>query len=101
MHLLSSRMFRTILIVAGILAAVSIPPQPLAQTIDLSHYRMTFNQDFITMKTLNVSDHGLIRPGSYTWIAHTPYHGDWVHFQPPSGAFRPFNVGDGYLTIRA
>jgi len=53
------------------------------------------------MRTLNVSDHGPIVLGAATWIAHTPYNGDWVHFQPPSGAFRPFNVGDGYLTIRA
>jgi len=36
-----------------------------------------------------------------TWIAHTPYSGDWCNFQDPEGPYLPFNLGDGYLTIRA
>jgi len=39
--------------------------------------------------------------GGSTWIAHTPYAGDWINFQNPSGPWLPFNIGDGYLTIRA
>ncbi len=68
--------------------------------MDLSHYSMTFNQDFTTMKILGVSNHGPIASNGPTWIAHTPYNGDWVNFEAPSGSFYPFNLGNGYLTIR-
>lgn len=62
---------------------------------------MTFNQDFTTMKALSVSNLGPIGPNGPTWIAHTPYNGDWVNFEAPSGSFHPFSLGNGYLTIRA
>jgi hypothetical protein len=38
--------------------------------LELSHYRMTFQEDF---KTLDVSNYG---PGT-RWIAHTPWNGDF------------------------
>jgi hypothetical protein len=98
---ISSRVFRIILIATGFLAAVSISPRAFAQTIDLSHYTVTFDQNFATMKTLSVSDQGPITPNGPTWIAHTPYKGDWVNFQAPSGPFHPFAIGNGYLTLRA
>jgi len=69
--------------------------------MDLSHYTVTFDQNFATMKTLSVSNQGPITPDGPTWIAHTPYNGDWVHFETPSGAFHPFGLHNGYLTIRA
>jgi hypothetical protein len=82
-------------------AAGPLRSQAFAQTMDLSHYTMTFNQDFTTMKSLSVSNRGLFAPRATTWIAKTPYNGDWVHFEPPSGPFHPFALGDGHLTIRA
>jgi beta-glucanase (GH16 family) len=101
MHLINSKKLRKLLIAAGIFAVISTSPHSFAQTIDLRHYTMTFNQDFSTAQTLSVSDHGPITPGGTTWIAHTPYNGDWVHFEAPSGPFHPFAIGNGYLTIRA
>src|SRR5271155_4533847 len=98
---IASGMSRIILIVAGILLAVSFPPGASAQTMDLSHYTVTFDQNFATMKTLSVSNQGPITPDGPTWIAHPPYNGDWVHFETPSGAFHPFGLHNGYLTIRA
>jgi len=65
--------------------------------LDLKNYVMTWYQDFTTMKELNVTAWG---PGS-TWIAHTPYSGDWVNFMNPQGPYLPFNVGNGMLTIRS
>src|SRR5271154_1732997 len=98
---IASLKFCIALVVAGILTAVSIPVNVFAQTMNLSHYSVTFNQDFTSMKTLSVSNYGPIKSGGPTWIAHTPYNGDWVNFEAPSGSFHPFNVGNGYLTIRA
>src|SRR5271156_104630 len=94
-------MLRMTAIVAAILAVGSIPPSAFAQTMNLSNYTVTFNQDFTTMNTLSVSSIGPITSNGPTWIAHTPYNGDWVNFENPSGPFNPFNVGNGYLTIRA
>ena len=89
-----------LVLVIGLLAAVLSTPRVFAQTMNLSHYTVTFDQNFATMKTLSVSNVGPITKGGTTWIAHTPYNGDWVNFQPPSGSFRPFGLGNGYLTIR-
>ena len=89
-------------LVVGALFVASPPSAPaFAQTMNLRHYKMTFNQNFATMKTLKVSDLGPISRRGPTWIAHTPYDGDWVNFEPPSGAFNPFSLSHGYLTIRA
>jgi beta-glucanase (GH16 family) len=101
MRSITVEMVSIILIAAGILGAASIPPYAFGQTMDLSHYTMTFNQDFKTPKALSVSDQGPITSNGPTWIAHTPYNGDWVNFEAPSGSFHPFYVGNGYLTIRA
>jgi hypothetical protein len=101
MRSITRRRFRITAIVAAILAVVSICPPAFAQTMNLSNYTMTFNQDFTTMMTLSVSNIGPITSNGPTWIAHTPYNGDWVNFEAPSGPFNPFNVGNGYLTIRA
>jgi len=71
--------------------------------MNLDNYKVTFEQDFTTMtdlSQLSVSDWGPAGPGGSTWIAHTPYSGDWINFQNPSGPYLPFNVGNGYLTIR-
>jgi Glycosyl hydrolases family 16 len=66
-----------------------------AQTLDLSHYRMTFNEPF---HRLNVSNHG---PGS-AWIAHTPWNGDFGDdtFDAP-GPGGPFTASPQGLTITA
>jgi len=64
--------------------------------MDLSNYKVTWDQDFTTMTSLSVTAWG---PGS-TWIAHTPYSGDWVRFMDPGKPYMPFNVGNGFLTIR-
>jgi len=67
------------------------PMQPL----DLSGYRMTFNEDF---HNLDVSAWG---PGT-RWIAHTPWNGDFgdARFADPVPGF-PFAVDDGRLRIEA
>src|ERR1700691_384713 len=76
MRSITVEMVSIILIAAGILGAASIPPYAFGQTMDLSHYTMTFNQDFKTPKALSVSDQGPITSNGPTWIAHTPYNGD-------------------------
>jgi len=53
------------------------------------------------MSKLSVTPWGPAGSGGSTWIAHTPYSGDWINFQDPSGPWLPFNIGNGYLTIRA
>jgi len=70
-------------------------------TMNLTNYRLTWVQDFTTMTNLSVSPWGPVGPDGTTWIAHTPYAGDWINFQDPSGPYLPFNIGNGYLTIRA
>jgi beta-glucanase (GH16 family) len=44
--------------------------EPAMAALDLSHYKMTFREDF---KTLDISNYG---PGT-RWIAHTPWNGDF------------------------
>ena len=63
--------------------------------LDLSGYRMTFNEDF---HNLDVSAWG---PGT-RWIAHTPWNGDFgdARFADPVPGF-PFTVNDGRLRIEA
>jgi beta-glucanase (GH16 family) len=64
-----------------------------AQTIDLSHYTLTFDEPF---ERLDVSAWG---PHS-RWIAHTPWNGDFgdAQFLDP-GPEGPFAVKNGMLTI--
>ena len=72
-----------------------------AFSIDLRNYTVTFEQDFSSMKTLDVSAWGPAGPGGSTWIAHKPDGEDWVNFYNPTAPYLPFNIGDGQLTIRA
>ncbi len=61
--------------------------------IDLSAYRLTFDEDF---NTLDVSSWG---PGT-RWIAHTPWYGDFgaATYAEPAPGF-PFTTSGGILTI--
>lgn len=72
------------------------PPVLPPPSLDLSGYRLTFDEDF--RGPLSVSAWG---PGS-RWIAHTPYAGDFgdAAFTDPGKDF-PFTVRDGVLTIEA
>jgi beta-glucanase (GH16 family) len=65
------------------------------QTIDLSAYQLTFDENF---DTIDVSAWG---PDT-RWIAHTPWHGDFgdAEFTNPSPTF-PFVVKNGILRIEA
>jgi beta-glucanase (GH16 family) len=65
----------------------------LAQTLDLSRFRLVFEEDF---KNLSVSSHG---PNT-TWIAHTPWGGDFgdAAFADPAAGF-PFSHTDGVFHI--
>ena len=72
-----------------------LPTLP-APTLDLSRYRLTFDEDF--NGPLSVSAWG---PGT-RWIAHTPYAGDFgdAGFGDP-GKDSPFEVRDGILQLSA
>ena len=77
--------------------AADAPIPPLGKpTLDLTGYRVTFDEDFKT--PLSVSPWG---PGT-RWIAHTPYAGDFgdARFADPTADF-PFTVSDGILKIEA
>jgi beta-glucanase (GH16 family) len=63
-----------------------------------SNYQLVFSQDFTSMSSLAVNATNM---GSGTWVAHTPLNEDWFTFENPTSAYHPFNVGNGYLTIRA
>ncbi len=76
--------------------AHAVPPTPTFA----SGYQIVWNQDFTTMSTLSVSAHGPCGPGGTTWMAHKPRGGDWFPFIDPAGAFNPFGLGGGYLTVR-
>jgi hypothetical protein len=67
------------------------------RTLDLSGYRMTFDEDF-SGPELSVSAWG---PGT-RWIAHTPYAGDFgdARFADPTKGF-PFTIDNGILRIEA
>jgi beta-glucanase (GH16 family) len=64
-------------------------------TIDLTSYHITFNEDF---SNFNISPWG---PNT-RWIAHTPWNGDFgdAQFADPILGF-PFTVKDGILRIEA
>ena len=66
-------------------------------TLDLTGYRVTFDEDF-SEKELSVSPWG---PGT-RWIAHTPYAGDFgdAKFSDPAPGF-PFTLENGILRIEA
>ncbi len=72
-------------------------PSPGKITLDLSDYHLTFNEDF---DELSVSAWGPAGEGGTTWIAHTPWNGDFgdAVFMDPQDGF-PFTVEDGILRI--
>ncbi len=67
----------------------------MAGTLDLSGYRLTFDEDFFK---LDISSHG---PGT-EWTAHTPWGGDFgdAVFDDP-GPAGPFAVSSAGLSITA
>jgi hypothetical protein len=105
------RHVRQLLILVAL--ATAIPAIGSAQSIPAApfpDYRLTFAQDFSTMKTLaDLKVYTTPLAGSYylhvgnrqgTWIAHKPDHEDWFTFIDPVDNYNPFGVGDGHLTIR-
>lgn len=68
---------------------------PASSPLDLSGYHMTFREDF---KQLDINNYG---PGK-TWIAHTPWNGDFglAHFGSPT-ADHPFVITPGGMQIVA
>jgi hypothetical protein len=82
----------------GTLTIASDAPLPVLSgpKLDLTDYRMTFDESFDG--PLSVSAWG---PGT-RWIAHTPYGGDFgdAGFADPSKDF-PFRVREGILAIEA
>ena len=74
-------------------------PGPGEKTLDLTGYRVTFNEEF---DTLSVSAWGPAGPQGTRWIAHTPWRGDFgdARFTDPGPDF-PFTVTDGLLRIEA
>lgn len=83
--------------VAGLAAVIgSCKAEPLEASqppLDISRYRLTFNEDF---NTLDVSPRG----PKTRWIAHTPWNGDFgdARFLDPRPG-RPFTIKDGILSI--
>jgi len=67
------------------LAACASRTPAVADALDLSHYKLVFDEDF---SQPSISAHG---PGT-RWIAHTPWHGDFgdAHFVDPRPGF-PFD----------
>jgi beta-glucanase (GH16 family) len=77
--------------------AKEIPPAKGPSNLHLDDYTLVFNQEFD--RSLDVSAHG---PGT-TWIAHTPYGGDFgkAQFTDPTYTPSPFRIENGVLVIRA
>ncbi|MEX0653002.1 MAG: glycoside hydrolase family 16 protein [Phycisphaeraceae bacterium] len=75
-------------------------PDPGPETLDLTGYRLTFEETFDTLP--DISAWGPIEPGGAQWIAHTPYRGDFgdARFADPTDTF-PFTVEDSTLRIEA
>ena len=70
--------------------------------MDLSNYVLTWDQDFTLLPNLSVSANGPCGPGGSTWMAHTPYYGDWARFLDPTADYEPFHLANGGpLTIRS
>jgi beta-glucanase (GH16 family) len=82
-------------IVVGLPMGRSVKSAPQADRLELSNYKLTFDENF---DTLDVSAWG---PGT-RWIAHTPWNGDFgnAQFVNPTPGF-PFTVENGILRIEA
>lgn len=74
-------------------------PGPGEKTLDLTGYRVTFNEQF---DDLSVSAWGPAGSDGTRWIAHTPWRGDFgdARFADPTPGF-PFTIQDGLLRIEA
>ena len=72
-------------------------PDPGEVTLDLGDYHLTFDEEF---DELSVSAWGPVGEGGTTWIAHTPWNGDFgdAEFVDPQEGF-PFTIEDGILRI--
>ena len=84
-----------LLLAAASWSALLATNKAKADSLDLSHYRMTFNETF---HNLNASAYG---PDG-EWIAHTPWNGDFGNdtFDNP-GPLGPFKTSPQGLTITA
>jgi hypothetical protein len=92
---LKLRRIAAVLVIGIAALTVLLSARSKADTIDLSHYTMTFDEDFAT---LDVSPYG---PGT-RWIAHTPWNGDFgdAAFDNP-GPNGPFSTSPAGLSITA
>ena len=89
------------LLLSLLLLSLSLSPLCFAG-MDLTNYVLTWDQDFTLLSNLSVSANGPCGPGGSTWMAHTPYYGDWARFLDPTADFEPFHLGNGGpLTIRS
>jgi hypothetical protein len=86
------RLLALVILMAGLgfllMEAGHSQPSP-GTPLDLAQYRLTFNEEF---HSLSISPHG---PNT-TWIAHTPWNGDFgdARFADPAPGF-PFTLIDG------
>ena len=48
-------------------------------SMNLTGYKLTWNQDFTLLDSLSVTAWGPAGPGGSTWIAHKPDGEDWCH----------------------
>jgi hypothetical protein len=74
-------------------------PLPGEKTLDLTSYKLTFDEEF---NDLSVSAWGPCGEGGTRWIAHTPWKGDFgdAKFTDPEQGF-PFTIENGILRIEA
>ncbi len=88
------RATRRLALACGMLLGASVLPRMAdANTLDVSHLKLVFDEDF---NDLSVSARG---PGT-RWTAHTPWGGDFgdATFVDPTSGF-PFSVSNGMLRI--
>ncbi len=92
----SKGLYRIGVLVLDSLAPVPCPGEP---SLDLEGYSTTFEDEF---ESLSVSAWGPAGEGGSTWIAHTPWYGDFgdADFVNPALGF-PFTVDSGILRIEA
>lgn len=85
----------------GILKLESLAPipDPGKPSLNLEDYYLSFNEEF---DSLSVSSWGPAGEGGSTWIAHTPWYGDFgdAKFTNPGLGF-PFTISNSILRIEA
>ena len=73
-----------------------------AHAASLSPLLLCCLQDFTKLASLSVTGNGPCGKNGSTWMAHTPYYGDWARFLDPTADFEPFHLANGGpLTIRS